>query len=208
MNIKSKERIPEELEKLAKNRGLILLVKLMGFLHDMGKLSSKLYKEHYKRWDEEDSKKYPNLNKIFSEKFENLLKGKIETDVLEKVKNCEIKGFQRHHIHRNEKGKPIHTEDWRKNWIEEIINLADNKDSSEDRGKAIHKQEEFISSVFGEERKFFDKELSELDTRRGEFWRKILPSIEKLHSMLQEEKISKNKMFKQLLEINKKIKEK
>jgi len=189
----SDEKAPEELQKLADNRALILLVELMGFLHDVGKLSSELYETHYKRWDEEDAKNFPQLNKLFSEKFGELLKNVVSEKILEKVKYCEIKGFQRHHV-----GGRYPPEYWPKNWIEEIINLADNKDSAEDRGKAISKQGEYIASVFGKERKFFEKGLEEIDLTRKKFWEEIKGDAFML---------TKEKEFFKIFEMHEKLKE-
>jgi len=44
--------IPEELKKLEDNRALILLAELMGFLHDVGKLSENR-KEHHRRYEDD-----------------------------------------------------------------------------------------------------------------------------------------------------------
>ena len=206
MNTKVKEDIPKELQKLANNRALILLVELMGFLHDVGKLSPNLYKNHYRRFDEEDSKDTDLLKwiifkeKIFEKKFRELLKNKIDRDLLEKVKTCEIKGFQRHHI-----GKDYPKAYWPQNWIEEIINLADSKDSAEDRGKAISEQGEYVASVFGNEKRFFNKDLKELNNRRKDFWKELQSSIGKLYGTLIQEKIPREKLLEKFIEIHKEI---
>ncbi len=176
MNTESKN-IPNELKKLQDNRALILLVELMGFLHDIGKLSSELHKCHYKRYDgdvkfteereEENGRTHVNVPrriiKLFNADFERLLNSKISENILEKVKNREIKvkGFQRHHRKWNSEGNPRNVEYWPQNWVEEIINLADKKDSSEDRGKAIAMQEEFVASVFGNEKKLKKEKFNE-----------------------------------------------
>jgi CRISPR-associated Csx11 family protein len=176
------EDVPEELKKLQDNRALILLVELMGFLHDVGKMDDNLYTNHNNRYDKdveftkkgEKSQHYAKVPQVlitlFEEKFENLLAGKVENEVLDKVKECKIRGFQRHHT-----GKNYPEEYWPQNWLEEIVNLADNKDSSEDRGKAIHEQKDFIASVFGTERKFFDKEkYNALSKEREKFYHDFL----------------------------------
>lgn len=156
MNTKS-ENIPEELKKLQDNRALILLVELMGFLHDVGKLDEELYQNHYKRYNEDKNKNIlpPILKEVFRKNLKELLKNIISDDLAEKLENVKIEGFQRHQIGRHPE------EYWPKNWMEEIINLADSKDSSEDRGRAIAKQEEFKASVFGKEEELKKGEFKE-----------------------------------------------
>ncbi len=175
MFTESKEKIPDELQKLANNRALILLVELMGFLHDVGKLS-KDRSNHHKRY-EEDVKIgiVPNdIKEIFGEGFENFLKNSVSKDILEKIKNCKIESFQRHHTGKRYKSY------WPTNWIEEIINLADDKDSSEDRKKPLGKQDEFLASVFGMENRF-QKEM--LDEKRKEFYNRLQKDVKKLHRL-------------------------
>jgi len=169
--------IPEELKKLEGNRPLILLVECMGFLHDVGKLSENR-QNHHSRYEEDIGENIvPNtVKEIFEEKFESLLNNHIPPDVLENVKECEIKGFQRHHTGKNYSGHLP------QNWVEEIINLSDNKDSSEDRGKAIAKQNEYKASVFGKEKKILD----EFDVKRKEFYGKLQRSVGKLYKLKKE----------------------
>jgi len=167
--------IPEELKKLEDNRALILLVELMGFLHDVGKLSENR-KEHHRRYEDDvKSGIVPNSIKIvFEEEFGNLLNDRIAQYIIEKVKECKIKGFQRHHTGDNYKGY------WPENWIEEIINLSDNKDSSEDRGKAANQQDDYIASVFGKEEEL---EKERFDKEREKFYHELQRSGGKLHRL-------------------------
>jgi CRISPR-associated Csx11 family protein len=166
--------VPEKLRKLGENRALILLVECMGFLHDVGKLSENRQNHHKKYNNDVKENSVPiSVEKIFKLKFESLLNNCIPQDVLENVKNCEIKGFQYHHAGKNYEGY------WPQNWIEEIINLSDNKDSSEDRGKAIAEQKDYKSSVFGKEEKI----PGNLEEKRKEFYIKLQKSIGKLHKL-------------------------
>lgn len=175
--IKMSSEIPGELKKLEENRALILLVEFMGFLHDVGKLSENR-QNHHKRYEEDvrENSVPPIVEKIFEEKFESLIDNRIPQDVLENVKECEIKGFQRHHAGKNYSGH------WPQNWIEEIVNLSDNKDSSEDRGKAIAEQNEYKASVFGKEEKI----LGKFDEKRKEFYKKLQKSVGKLYKLKKE----------------------
>ena len=161
MNMKSKNA-PEELKKLHDNRALILLVELMGFLHDVGKLSEELYKEHAKRYEKDKNNLVPPvLIEVFQKKFGDLLRDCISNNVLIKINNASIEGFQLH----NTTHPP-------ENWIEKIIELSDNKDSSEDRSRAFKGQEEFKASVFGVETKL---EKHAFKSKRRDFYKRLVP---------------------------------
>lgn len=158
MNAKSEE-IPEELKKLQDNRALILLVELMGFLHDVGKLKTitdakEPFKNHHFQWKEDKSK-----NKI-DDKLDGLFGKEIDA-----IQGKKIEDFQNHHNPND--------------WIEKIIELADKKDSNEDRGKAISKQKDFKASVFGKESR-----LSSNDDLRCNFYNELTKCFGKWNFMV------------------------
>ncbi|MHC1610216.1 MAG: CRISPR-associated protein Csx11 [Candidatus Methanospirareceae archaeon] len=149
-----KSEIPEELKKLQDNRVLILLVELMGFLHDLGKLDDSLYKEHQIRYSNDKKKGHipQEIIKFFSNKnFQEMVNFHAVPEWLRsELSNQKIDGFERHHYGKE---PPPQT------FLEKIIANADNQDSSEDRG-AREKQEvgiedAYVSTPFG-----FEKKLS------------------------------------------------
>jgi len=171
--------VPKELRNLQENRPLILLVELMGFLHDVGKFSDKLYEEHYKRYEDDVKNDIVphDLRKIFDTEFEILLGDIIKENQQKNLENLKIKDFQRHHKEKNN-FKP-------QNWIEEIANLADDKDSSEDRGKAIAEQSEYRASVFGRE-EMLSKE--EFDEKRKELYGNLCTVFSKILDINSQDK--------------------
>ncbi len=136
-----------KIQTLSKFRDYILSVELMGFLHDIGKLDEKLYKEHARRYEEDV--KSGDVPSTLSEFFSKSLDEIFNKDVPEWLKGVKIEGFQNHHERRN-----------LTNLIEKIISIADNQDSWEDRG--VHEErdvgfdEVFIATPFGYEEKLSD----------------------------------------------------
>lgn len=129
---------------LGKLRNYILSVELMGFLHDIGKLDERLYKEHTKRYEEDvKSGNVPNtLSDFFSKPLDEIF----NKDVPNWLKGVRIEGFQNH-----DERHPF------TNLIEKIISIADNQDSWEDRGAHEERDvgfgEAFIATPFGYEEK-------------------------------------------------------
>jgi len=162
----------EIIEKLKKNRDIILLTEIVGWLHDIGKLDNKTWHQHNERIrtefgiDIEDRDDIIPRNEIpenvFNFLIENTPKSFVRSfsiDLNWFAGNSEIGGpiFYHHYYNPNIPRSPY----------EHIIALTDTQDSKEDRG--THEEDEpskiMVSTPFGYEEKL---ETSGLREKREE----------------------------------------
>ncbi len=149
-------KLPKKLSILRKYKDILYLIELAGFIHDLGKLSEDLMTNHRERFkkDKENNLVTDRIRILFETPFDKM---KIKFPDFHLINFPSIETIiQNHHDPKNE--------------IENIIHLSDSKDSSEDRGKAVARQNNYISSVFGIETKL---EKDKFDYSRKDFYKKL-----------------------------------
>jgi len=184
----------EIIEKLKKNRDIILLTEIVGWLHDIGKLDNKTWHQHNERIrtefgiDIEDRDDIIPRNEIPENVFNFLIENTPKSFVRSRsfsidlnwfAGNSEIGGpiFYHHYYNPNIPRSPY----------EHIIALTDTQDSKEDRG--AHEEDKpskiMVSTPFGYEEKL---ETSGLREKRKDFYKKFAELLNKF----QQENSPKN----------------